>query len=38
MLTRIEFWFRRLLRLLSRSDWLGHPDYREPVIMCGDFN
>lgn len=23
---------------LLGPDWLGHPDCREPVILCGDFN
>ena len=23
---------------LLGSDWLGHPDCREPVVLCGDFN
>jgi endonuclease/exonuclease/phosphatase family metal-dependent hydrolase len=23
---------------LLNSDWLGHPDCRDPVILCGDFN
>lgn len=23
---------------LLGSDWLGHPDCRSPVILCGDFN
>ena len=23
---------------LLGSDWLGHPECREPVVLCGDFN
>ncbi|MBW2012076.1 MAG: endonuclease/exonuclease/phosphatase family protein [Deltaproteobacteria bacterium] len=25
-------------RALLGADWLSHPDCREPVILCGDFN
>lgn len=29
---------RRQITALTGEAWLGHPDCREPVVLCGDFN
>jgi endonuclease/exonuclease/phosphatase family metal-dependent hydrolase len=39
--THLGLWARDRgiqVRALLGEDWLGHPDCRDPLILCGDFN
>ncbi|MBI3313807.1 MAG: endonuclease/exonuclease/phosphatase family protein [Candidatus Omnitrophica bacterium] len=39
--THLSFWRterNRQAQALCSTNWLGHPNCRDPVILCGDFN